>query len=1355
MDSAKGDISQKIAFEDCSNQNKKNNEQNEVNDKMNRKEIAQIQNTSLDNGLDPIGIELISASLEQNSNMMSSDTITDMKDNNILKHSNEANLSLKTAELSFDESNVSHPRERMSREMRNLQKSTQDSKVLSNYLNHFDSPRIRLRKTKESNSLANDTEIINDNVSLMIEKEIPLKSGITENDDSDSTTVVRDEIGKKRRRSISRSRTSRTSQRSKSVAVRPKSLSRLLSDEMALTSDKEENQDEDEIDDLTNTIVMNNVKPIENRALNPPPKPGWDSFCFKCHLDNAVLSLACRNCKCSLHRHCARLLLTPIPKNPDDFICADCIEIEKIQQSSLNKYNHPKIDMYTLKEMLITILEKIRNTYPDRECYENEIHFKSAKESNQPLIVTQISLKTIEDRIMNNYYKVSEAFLHDLKQLEHNWTIIDKNKMKSLKNILKFVVTEINEMEACVYCYSNSFVISNWFTIPCKRPHLLIWAKLKGYPYWPAKVMSIDNQKFYADVRFFGAHDRAWVPTAHCLIFSEKDPNKIARASVPNNNRGASKTQKGIADAIKEKDEYIQNIRDKYGFRYANSRELLNAAVFQMQLENQLPNLRKESATVEKFENDSNQKEKLTLKIVKTSDGTQTIEQKNPKNNQERDKHILYRVLSRNEDGYESSDQSRVKTIILKRNVQGDSGKAISKRLNVENSDEYEINLSLPEQNDTTARRKSLRDESKQKKEIKTVNSRSITPDTQLKRKTKIADIDGDTELLQELLPERPSKKIRKHFSNEMPLIVSADSHNIPSGTHEIHLLCERSISVSKPNSNNHSFHRSKSVDKESKKTSNIVRRLSVNSTINRSICEPTIINSNIPVKSHLQLEKSVLQADDNLSLNLKNEPLSDNEIVEREQVTINDIAKLVSEGNNVRKTILISTSDNSNDSFPSKSRARKSFPNSLAITSNRSVDSSLQAPPVRNTNAMVCIPEVFSFNGINSSEKSQSLSNDLDETNGSYAIQRKSAVSLQTYQVNDLPSLIPKPSGVFTSEGNTFCQESGAVSTLFSENAHRMTDYFKSLLIDTISAISSGVSDAQNVLLKLELEKTKQQLHNFKNENQLKFDKLKKEHADEIRILKMSHDEKIQIIQQNSDQDKIKLIAEIRQQCEIEKQRAVESTKREIKRVTWCSNCTKEARFYCCWNTSYCGPSCQKVHWQTHQKYCTNRNSSTVENSVQNSNNCIRQNANSFDTITSVSSLTNSQCIPVSISLPTANLFKNSSLQLTLQSSTLGNCKQIENSCTIKSPAQQTFFQTLTTPTCGIRQHKIPPAVSSTEIKANSSALSFEQSLASNLVVKAIPQNDSSSFRLISTPKNIVVNTTLSSCSSSENLKK
>jgi hypothetical protein len=239
---------------------------NKINDTINSKETSQILNTSLDNGLDPIAIELISAGLEITNDVMSSDIIVDMEDNKISKESNETYLN--TSEL-IDESTI--PFSRMSREMRNLQKSTQDSKVLSDYLNDFDSPRIRNRKMKETNSSANDSDITNENGSLIIDKEVPLKNGTTENDDSDSTIIVRDEIGKKRRRSVSRSRTSRTAHRSKSVAARPKSLSRLLSDEMAATSDKEDNHDQDELDDLTNTIIMN-IKPIENRAPNPPPK---------------------------------------------------------------------------------------------------------------------------------------------------------------------------------------------------------------------------------------------------------------------------------------------------------------------------------------------------------------------------------------------------------------------------------------------------------------------------------------------------------------------------------------------------------------------------------------------------------------------------------------------------------------------------------------------------------------------------------------------------------------------------------------------------------------------------------------------------------------------------------------------------------------------------------------------------------------------------------------------------------------------------------------------------------------------------------------------------------------------------
>lgn len=169
----------------------------------------------------------------------------------------------------------------------------------------------------------------------------------------------------------------------------------------------------------------------------------------------------------------------PIPKNVDEFECPECREVEAAENLNMNKYGHEKIDANTLADMLTIILEKIR-TYPDRELFENDIVVKGAKELTQPFIVTQMSLKILETRIKTHHYKTTESFIHDIKQLEHNWNIVDRSKTKTLKTIVKYVNTEINELEACVYCYEKSFITGEWFVQPCKRPHLLIWAKLKG-----------------------------------------------------------------------------------------------------------------------------------------------------------------------------------------------------------------------------------------------------------------------------------------------------------------------------------------------------------------------------------------------------------------------------------------------------------------------------------------------------------------------------------------------------------------------------------------------------------------------------------------------------------------------------------------------------------------------------------------------------------------------------------------------------------------------------------------------------------------------------------------------------------
>ena len=61
----------------------------------------------------------------------------------------------------------------------------------------------------------------------------------------------------------------------------------------------------------------------------------------------------------------------------------------------------------------------------------------------------------------------------------------------------------------------------------------------------------------------------------------------------------------------------------------------------------------------------------------------------------------------------------------------------------------------------------------------------------------------------------------------------------------------------------------------------------------------------------------------------------------------------------------------------------------------------------------------------------------------------------------------------------------------------------------------------------------------------------------------------------------------QFRKTAELEKQKAISETKKK----QWCANCTKEAIFYCCWNTSYCDYPCQQAHWPSHLATCSQTN--------------------------------------------------------------------------------------------------------------------------------------------------------------------
>ena len=110
----------------------------------------------------------------------------------------------------------------------------------------------------------------------------------------------------------------------------------------------------------------------------------------------------------------------------------------------------------------------------------------------------------------------------------------DTSKLtNAAKQIIKLARQEVSEIEACPDCYAHGRNLPrpqpSWFIEPCHRPHPLVWAKLKGFPFWPAKAMPRINSQGFVDVRFFGEHDRAWVPPRDLYLYSEEPPVPLPR----------------------------------------------------------------------------------------------------------------------------------------------------------------------------------------------------------------------------------------------------------------------------------------------------------------------------------------------------------------------------------------------------------------------------------------------------------------------------------------------------------------------------------------------------------------------------------------------------------------------------------------------------------------------------------------------------------------------------------------------------------------------------------------------------------------------------------------------------------
>lgn len=226
--------------------------------KVQEAEVRLHRYESLNNGLDPIGIELISSA-----SMASS----------------------KAGSEYSDKSDDFHGSPKISREMKNLQNASNESKILSNYLTATnESPRRR--KNKEVLRPDPDEEI----EEIIETEEVEMKNSPASllhegGADSDSALVLPMEPPvNRRRKSVPRSRShSRSSSHS-----RKKSIARMMKDELSVTSDKDEGH-EDEDEDLMSEVSFVTNRSIDGRAVNPPPKVS--SAAYQCPISFAYRNI--------------------------------------------------------------------------------------------------------------------------------------------------------------------------------------------------------------------------------------------------------------------------------------------------------------------------------------------------------------------------------------------------------------------------------------------------------------------------------------------------------------------------------------------------------------------------------------------------------------------------------------------------------------------------------------------------------------------------------------------------------------------------------------------------------------------------------------------------------------------------------------------------------------------------------------------------------------------------------------------------------------------------------------------------------------------------------------------------------
>uniref|UniRef100_A0A3Q0RSS7 Zinc finger MYND-type containing 8 n=1 Tax=Amphilophus citrinellus TaxID=61819 RepID=A0A3Q0RSS7_AMPCI len=946
-----------------------------------------------------------------------------------------------------------------------------------------------------------------------------------------------------------------------------------------------------------------------------------DFYCWLCHREGQVL--CCELCPRVYHAKCLKL-----PAEPEgDWFCPEC---EKITVAECIETQSKAMMMLTIDQLSYLLkfaLQKMKQ--PGTEPFQKPVSLEQHPDYAE-YIFHPMDLCTLEKNIKKKMYGCTEAFLADAKWILHNCIIYNGGNHKltaTAKVIVKICEHEMNEIEVCPECYLSACQKrDNWFCEPCSNPHPLVWAKLKGFPFWPAKALR--DKDGQVDARFFGQHDRAWVPLNNCYLMSKEIPFSV------------KKTKSIFNSAMQEMEVYVENMRKKFGvFNYAPFRTPYTPENnFQMLLDPSNPSSapikpEKQEKIKLSFDMTASPKIALTRTLLPGAGvGGSAAGRRLPLTDMPRSPMSTNSSAHTGSDGeQETADKSQTKAS----NSQFSTG---------EESMDCTVSPAHPRPGGAGGSLDSPKSLHSQgpgvPKQEKTPQTGSIL-NLNLDRSKADMDLKELSETVQQKqgatpVLTSPKRQIKSRF--QLNLDKTIESCKAQLGIDEI------SVDVYKGVEHSDSEDTDKSDSSDSEYASDEEQK-----TKNGQDTAPSEETHKDPTKTKVKDQPSPgneeegradllvatesaagdasatvsdAQTKEKMSSELEKESPEKSKAPPESPVPRE---KSQSQKLETKQTVPVEDSDSERELVidlgeeqGGKERKRSKKDSKAPITSappsqNSTAPStpssvSMQSPvaiPVTVVSFTAPSPATISLASVSSATAAPPPSTSVSTT--PTLKKQRPLLPRETVPVVQR-AVVWNPTAKFQTSSQK-CTSTSAVTLVSSSpasvammaasslgTAAAPSPVATDLYIPTASAdVAADIAKYTNKIMDA-IKGTMTEIYNDLSKNtsgstvaeirrlRIEIEKLQWLHQQELSEMKHNLELTMAEMRQSLEQERERLVSEVKKQTELEKQQAVDETKKK----QWCANCRKEAIFYCCWNTSYCDYPCQQAHWPEHMKSCT-----------------------------------------------------------------------------------------------------------------------------------------------------------------------